>query len=195
MLMSILLYLDRFCISFAEVFIKDDLGLSDTQIGWVLSAFFWSYALCQVPSGWLSDRFGARTMLALYILVWSLFTALTGFVTGFVMLLLFRLGFGVGQAGAYPTSANLVSKWMPISARGIASSMVAVGGRLGGALAPWLTAILIVLFVPISQSSELLPGDLLQPHQFAVKFTKNLDENRDLKLRSMSISRRKVKHI
>ena len=113
MLMSVLLYLDRFCISFAEIFIKDDLGLSDEQIGVVLSAFFFSYALFQVPSGWLSDRFGARTMLTVYILMWSLFTALTGFVTGFVMLLIFRLGFGIGQAGAYPTSANLVSKWMP----------------------------------------------------------------------------------
>ncbi len=175
MLMAILLYLDRFCISFAEVFIKDELGLSDKQIAIILGSFFASYALCQVPSGWLSDRFGARLMLTFYILMWSLFTALTGFVSGFVMLLIFRLGFGVGQAGAYPTSANLVSKWMPLSARGIASSMVSVGGRLGGALAPILTAFMIVLFVPISQSSELTPGDLMQPHQFAVKFTENLD--------------------
>lgn len=176
MLMAILLYLDRFCISFAEVFIKDELGLSDKQIAIILGSFFASYALCQVPSGWLSDRFGARTMLTIYILMWSLFTALTGFVSGFVMLLIFRLGFGVGQAGAYPTSANLVSKWMPLSARGIASSMVSVGGRLGGALAPILTAFLIVLFVPISQSSELKPGDLMQPRKFALKFTANLDE-------------------
>ena len=179
MLMAILLYLDRFCISFAEVFIKDELGLSDKQIALILGSFFASYALCQVPSGWLSDRFGARTMLTIYILVWSLFTAMTGFVSGFVMLLIFRLGFGVGQAGAYPTSANIVSKWMPLSARGFASSMVAVGGRLGGALAPILTAFMIVLFVPISQSSELQPGDLMQPHEFAVKFTENLDKKQD----------------
>ncbi|QDU11189.1 MFS transporter [Gimesia aquarii] len=179
MLMAILLYLDRFCISFAEVFIKDELGLSDKQIAIILGSFFVSYAFCQVPSGWLSDRFGARTMLTLYILMWSLFTALTGFVTGFIMLLLFRLGFGVGQAGAYPTSANIVSKWMPLSARGIASSMVAVGGRLGGALAPILTAFLIVLFVPISQSSELTTGDLMKPQQFAVKFMENLNKKQE----------------
>lgn len=176
MMMAILLYLDRFCISFAEVFIKDELGLSDQQIAIILGSFFVSYALCQVPSGWLSDRFGARTMLTLYILLWSLFTALTGFVAGFVMLLIFRLGFGVGQAGAYPTSANIVSKWVPLSGRGFASSLVALGGRLGGALAPILTAFLIVLFVPISQSSELAPGDLMQPHPFAVKFKENLDD-------------------
>lgn len=177
MLMSVLLYLDRFCISFAEIFIKDDLGLSDEQIGVVLSAFFFSYALFQVPSGWLSDRFGARTMLTVYILMWSLFTALTGFVTGFVMLLIFRLGFGIGQAGAYPTSANLVSKWMPLSERGFASSMVAVGGRFGGALAPLTTAFLIVMFVPISDSSELQSGDLLQPQQFAKVFLERVQNH------------------
>lgn len=176
MLMAILLYLDRFCISFAEVFIKDELGLSDKQIAIILGSFFVSYALCQVPSGWLSDRFGARTMLTIYILMWSLFTALTGFVTGFIMLLILRLGFGIGQAGAYPTSANLVSKWMPLSERGFASSMVAVGGRFGGALAPVLTAFLIVLFVPMTESSDLKSGDIMNPHKLATTFLERVDE-------------------
>ena len=85
MLMAVLLYLDRFCISFAEVFIKDELGLSDEQIGILLGSFFVSYALCQVPSGWFSDRFGARKMLTIYILMWSLFTAMTGLATGFII--------------------------------------------------------------------------------------------------------------
>jgi MFS transporter, ACS family, glucarate transporter len=176
MLMAVLLYLDRFCISFAEVFIKDELGLSDKQIAIILGSFFASYALCQVPSGWLSDRFGARTMLTIYILMWSLFTAMTGFVTGFIMLLVLRLGFGVGQAGAYPTSANLVSKWMPLSERGFASSLVAVGGRFGGALAPVLTAFLIILFVPMSVSSDLESGDIMNPHNLAETFLKRVDE-------------------
>ena len=55
-LMSVLLYLDRFCVSFAEGFIQADLGLTDVQSGWMLSAFFWTYALAQVPTGWLTDR-------------------------------------------------------------------------------------------------------------------------------------------
>jgi len=176
MLMAVLLYLDRFCISFAEVFIKDELGLSDQQIGILLGSFFVSYALCQVPSGWFSDRFGARKMLTIYILMWSLFTALTGFATGFIMLLIFRLGFGLSQAGAYPTSANIVSKWMPLTERGFASSMVTVGGRIGGALAPVLTAILIILFVPMSESSDLKSGDIMNPHNLAEKFINRLDE-------------------
>ncbi|WP_339727928.1 MFS transporter [uncultured Gimesia sp.] len=176
MLMAVLLYLDRFCISFAEVFIKDELGLSDQQIGILLGSFFVSYALCQVPSGWFSDRFGARKMLTFYILMWSLFTALTGFATGFIMLLIFRLGFGLSQAGAYPTSANIVSKWMPLTERGFASSMVTVGGRIGGALAPVLTALLIISFVPMSESSDLKSGDIMNPHNLAETFINRLDE-------------------
>src|SRR5262245_48752 len=82
-LMAVFLYLDRFCLSFVERFIKEDLDLSNVEMSWLLSAFFWAYALGQVPSGWLSDRYGARIMLALYILAWSLFTGWMGLVTSF----------------------------------------------------------------------------------------------------------------
>ena len=163
MVMSMLLYLDRFCISLAAGYIKEDLGLSDLQIGATLSAFFWTYALFQVPSGWLTDRFGARAMVAIYILVWSLFAGLTGFVAGFAMLLVCRFAFGIGQAGAYPSAANVVSKWAPFSNRGQASALIAFGGRVGGAAAPLLTAFLIVWFTPVSISSLLTPRDILDP--------------------------------
>src|SRR5262245_33135800 len=109
-LMAILLYLDRICLSFTERYIVEDLGLSNREAAVLLSAFFWTYALGQVPSGWLSDRFGARLMLALYILFWSLFTGLMGLVGSFLALLACRLGCGLAQAGAYPTSSSLISK-------------------------------------------------------------------------------------
>ena len=160
-LMSILLYLDRFCISFAEIFIKEEFGLDDSQIGWILGCFFLTYALGQVPSGWLTDRFGARIMLTAYILFWSLFTGLTGAAYAFVVLLICRAGFGFAQAGAYPTSASVISKWVPFTNRGMASSIVAFGGRIGGAFAPLLTGYLIVMFVPTSVSSKLEKNDLL----------------------------------
>ena len=161
MLMSVLLYLDRFCVSFAEPYIKQSLGLTNFQVGLFFSAFFLTYALAQVPSGWLSDRFGARRTLTLYILVWSFFTAMIGLSGGFVMLLLMRAGCGLGQAGAYPTSASILSKWVPFSNRGLASSVVTFGGRLGGAIAPILTAVLIFACVPLSTSSRLGSDDLL----------------------------------
>jgi sugar phosphate permease len=148
-LMAVLLYLDRFCLNLIEGFIREDLGLDKTEAGILFASFFLAYALGQVPAGWLSDRFGARAMLAIYILGWSLFTGLMGVAQTFLLLLFFRFAGGLFQAGAYPTSAGLISKWMPLSARGVASGIVATGGRIGGVLAPVLTAYLFVAFAPI----------------------------------------------
>ncbi|MCH8830836.1 MAG: MFS transporter, partial [Planctomycetes bacterium] len=164
-LMAALLYLDRFCVGIAEPYIKQDLGLTTMQMGYFFSAFFLTYALCQVPSGWLTDRFGSRLMLVVYVLTWSFFTAMMGMSYGFIMLLLMRAAYGIGQAGAYPTSSSIISKWVPFSNRGKASSVIAVGGRVGGAIAPVLTAFLIVAFVPVSRSSLFEPDDLLQADQ------------------------------
>ncbi len=144
-LAAVMLYLDRICI--AEIAkldsFKNELGLSATQTGAILSAFFFSYALAQVPAGWLSDRFGARRMLPIYIVLWSVCTALTGLATGFAMLIVARLVFGLAQAGCYPTAGSLVKRWTPLPMRGTASSIVSFGGRLGGAIAPILTAWLL----------------------------------------------------
>ncbi len=144
-LAAVLLYLDRICI--AEIAkldeFKTSLGLNETQTGAMLSAFFFSYALGQMPAGWLSDRFGARKMLPLYICVWSLCTMLTGLASGFAMLIVARLLFGIAQAGCYPTASSLIKRWTPLSIRGTTSSIVSFGGRLGGAIAPLLTAWLL----------------------------------------------------
>ena len=161
--MAVLLYLDRFCVSFAERYIRADLGLTDTQMAWFISLFFWSYALGQVPSGWLGDRWGPRAVLALYILSWSVFTALMGFAAGFGGLAVMRLGCGLAQAGAFPASGSLLSRWVPLTSRGFASGLVALGGRIGGAAAPVLTAYLIVVFVPLSTPATLKTEDVLDP--------------------------------
>ncbi|MBT4868282.1 MAG: MFS transporter [Planctomycetaceae bacterium] len=160
-LAAFLLYLHRFCMTYAQRYVKEDLGLTDDHLGYCFSAFFFAYALGQVPSGWLSDRFGARKMLALYILTWSFFTALMGLTMGFVMLLAVRLAAGLGQAGAYPTSCGLLANWVPFRSRAWASSIVAFGGRFGGGLAPLLTVTMIVAFVPLSVPSDLGEDDLL----------------------------------
>ncbi len=164
-LMAVLLYLDRFCVTFTQQFIKEDLRLTEFQFSVFLSMFFGAYALGQVPSGWLSDRFGARQMLTIYILVWSAFTALHGVTGGFVSLLVFRIGIGLGQAGAYPTSAGLVKNWIPLAGRGKANSFIAFGGRLGGSfIAPVLTVYLVVTFASSSTSPKLTSDDLLNVH-------------------------------
>jgi sugar phosphate permease len=179
MLMAVLLYLDRFCVSIAQPYIKQDLGLSTFQIGFFFSAFFLTYALFQVPSGWMTDRYGSRVMLVVYVLAWSLFTAAMGLAYGFVMLIVMRAAYGLGQAGAYPTSASVISKWVPFTNRGTASSIVAFGGRIGGAIAPLLTAVLIVAFVPTDRSSLVTTDDLLNPGELAAGLAPPNDGEKD----------------
>src|SRR5437867_1254134 len=99
--MAIILYLDRVCISVAVREIAPALRLTPSESEWVLSAFFLAYALGQIPTGWLGDRAGARWMLTGSMLVWSLFTALTGLAWDLASLLGARFLFGLGQAGAY----------------------------------------------------------------------------------------------
>ena len=118
--------------------------ISKIQIGSVLGAFFFTYALFQVPAGWFSDRLGARKVLSGYIFLWSLLTAITGAVTGLYGLMFARLGFGITQAGAYPTSSAVVRRWFPLSERGNASAFISLGGRCGGTVAPLLTTSLIL---------------------------------------------------
>jgi ACS family glucarate transporter-like MFS transporter len=146
MAMAFILYLDRICL--AEIVkaasFNAEVPLTKEQIGRVLGVFFFSYALFQVPAGWASDRFGGRQMLTGYIVLWSLFTALTGLVSSFPGLVIMRLLCGAAEAGAYPTSGALIRRWMPLAGRARASSLVTLGGRLGGALAPFLTAWMVV---------------------------------------------------
>jgi len=141
------MYIDRVCISTLAVPIQADLNLSDREKGVMLGAFFLTYAIFQVPVGTLADRFGQRKVLALCIVGWSIITALTGFVEGFISLLVVRLLLGVSEAGAYPAAAGLVRSWAAPSERGRFSSVVALGGRIGAAIAPYLTVSLAALLV------------------------------------------------
>jgi MFS transporter, ACS family, glucarate transporter len=133
--LSMLLYVDRIAISTARGPVTRELGLTDPQFGWVLSAFALSYALLQTPSGVLADRLGPRVVLTFLVLVWSLFTALTGLVTGLVTLLVVRFLFGAGEAGAFPACARAFFNWLPASERGLAHGINFSGSRLGAAFA------------------------------------------------------------
>ncbi|MBY0525458.1 MAG: MFS transporter [Gemmataceae bacterium] len=144
--MSLLLYLDRFCISMAVPLLSAEFELTTMEMGLVFSAFFLSYALAQVPAGWLGERLGARVMLSGCVLVWSLMTGLMGLVSSLWQLLIVRLLLGVSQAGAYPIAARINSLWVPYPQRALANGLVTMGGRLGGALAPSLTGALILFF-------------------------------------------------
>jgi ACS family glucarate transporter-like MFS transporter len=134
-LLAMLLYVDRVCISAAEGAIRDDLGFSETQMGLVFSAFALGYALFQTPSGVLADRLGPRRVLAAVVVLWSLFTALTGAVHRLWSMVAVRFLFGAGEAGAFPGIARAVYSWIPMSERGFVQGINFSATRLGGAIA------------------------------------------------------------
>src|SRR5688500_1003167 len=89
--LSFLTYYDRQCIVRAQEDIQTSLGIDDRRMGLIFGAFWFAYAMLEIPGGWLGDRFGARLTLTRIVLAWSLFTALTGSATGFYSLLMYRL--------------------------------------------------------------------------------------------------------
>ena len=127
-------YLDRVCIATTAPAMKADLGLSDAQLGYVFSAFTLAYALFEIPSGWLADRFGPRLMLTRVVIWWSVMTAATGLARGFASLFVLRLLFGLGEAGTFPGTARAFSHWLPARERGRAFGLAVMSGALGGAL-------------------------------------------------------------
>ena len=143
------MYIDRVCISILADPIQADLGLTDREKARALGAFFFTYALFQIPIGALADRFGPRLVLTVSIAAWSLVTAATGFAWSFTALLGVRLLLGITEAGAYPAAAGLVKRWARPEERGRFSAAVALGGRVGGAVAPALTRWLAVALVGV----------------------------------------------
>ncbi len=139
--MAVILYLDRMSISVAIPAMAEDLAAPLEQVADAVAVFFWFYALLQIPAGWLGDRWGGRRALTLYMLAWSLALAGTGLVTSLTGLIVMRALLGIGQAGAYATTASFLRRWMPFDVRGFANSAVSLGGRAGAVLAPALTAL------------------------------------------------------
>lgn len=169
MLMGIILYVDRYAFGIAQPYIRQELGLSKADFSYAVSAFFWFYAIGQMPAGWLSDKFGPRLLLTSYILIWSFFAATVGLAGSLVVLCFARAAFGLGQAGAFPTASAVVGRWIPPAQRGKASGFVALGGRIGGAIVPILSAMLLVAFLPESQVYTLSTEQILQLEPLKVK--------------------------
>ena len=144
--LNFILYVDRVAVSLLGVRIKAEFHLSNEQFGWVLGAFSLAYALFEVPTGVLGDRIGQRVVLIRIVIWWSLFTALTGLTTGLISLIVVRFLFGMGEAGAMPTVAGVVSRWFPHRETARSFSSIFTGQSLGSAIAPLIIVPLAVSF-------------------------------------------------
>jgi MFS family permease len=142
--LGVILYLDRICIGVALPRIQDDLHIAPERLGWISLAFSLGYAGFEVPAGHLGDRRGPRRVLTRIVLGWSVFTALTGAVTGLWSLLVTRLFFGASEAGAIPNVSSAMARWFPAHARAKTMGAFLSATQLGGAITP-------LLVVPIQQ--------------------------------------------
>ena len=124
---------------------QDALHISPAEWGWVGSLFTIGYALFEVPSGYWGDRIGARRVLTRIVIWWSAFTAITGMVSGYPLLLVVRFLFGAGEAGALPNAGVAISNWFPPEKRGRALGLYTMCTQIGGALSP-------VIVLPIQQA-------------------------------------------
>jgi MFS family permease len=124
-------YIDRGNLSTAAPLLKDALHLSNSQVGALLSAFFWTYAPGQLPGGWLAQRFNVRYVLALGLALWSFSTVLTGFANTFAFMLILRLLLGAGESVFHPCNAKVLAERASEHRRGVANGLVAAGQSSG----------------------------------------------------------------
>ncbi|MCY7779272.1 MFS transporter [Bacillus haynesii] len=139
-------YIDRTVLSAAAPYITEEFNLTAGQMGIIMSGFFWSYALLQLPSGWAADKYGQKKTLGFAVVWWSVATALTGLATGFKSLLGLRVALGVGEAAAYPSNAGIAAKWFPKKERATVAGIFDSGSKFGGAVAMPLIAWMIAVF-------------------------------------------------
>ncbi|RZF27456.1 MFS transporter [Paraburkholderia sp. UYCP14C] len=141
--MSFIMYLDRVNLSAAAGLIRDDLHLSNTDVGLVFAAFAYTYTICQVIGGWISDRFGAKRTLVASASIWIVATVATGLSGGLVSLFASRLLLGIGEGAALPAQARALTNWFPSNRRGFVQGITHSFSRLGNAITPPLIALLV----------------------------------------------------
>jgi MFS family permease len=136
-------YLDRVAIGVTRPYIARDLGLTATQMGYVFSAFYLSYALFEIPTGWWGDKVGTRRVLTRIVCWWSAFTVLTGFAFSYSSLLMIRFLFGAGEAGAWPNVARTFSRWFPRRDRATVQGIFFMGAHLAGGVTPLIATAML----------------------------------------------------
>ncbi len=141
---AVFAYLCRNSLVVAESDLRADLGITEEQMGFILGpAFFWSYALAQIPTAWLGERFGSRRCLPVFSAAWSVATAAIALATGFGLVAASRIANGITQAGIFPCSARTIAIWNPQSGRAYASGKLGAAMSVGGAIAAGLTGVML----------------------------------------------------
>lgn len=139
-------YFDRINLSVAAPQLKHDFGLTDGELGWLFSGFFWSYALLQIPTGIILDRFGVTNVNRFSTFFWSLFSTVTAFVSGFTSIFGARILLGVAEAPGFPASSKATGYWFPRQERARATSMFDAAAKFSNVIGVPLVALAVVHF-------------------------------------------------
>lgn len=139
-------YFDRINLSVAGPALQHDFGLTPSQLGWLFSAFFWSYALSQIPIGLILDRFGVTPIGRLGAVLWSAATALTAIVSGFGGVILARVLLGIAEAPAFPGNAKATGYWFPRSERALATALFDAAAKFSNVIGAPLVALSVIHF-------------------------------------------------
>ncbi|WNN74739.1 MFS transporter [Lysinibacillus capsici] len=135
--------LDRYIMNYAVVSITGDLQLDASSTGIILSAFFLGYAIMQIPGGWLADKFGAKRVLLMAVITWSIFTGLTAIAWSLTAMIVIRFLFGIGEGGFQPSSSKIIATIFPKEERGRAMSIMLTSGGIVSLIVPLLAAYLL----------------------------------------------------
>jgi D-galactonate transporter len=137
-------YLDRSTLSIANTTIAEEFGLSQTQMGFLLSAFLWPYALANLPAGWLVDKFGPKKMFGWASGLWSLATILFAFVNSYSLFYALRVALGVAESPFFTSGLKVTQTWFSKKERGLPTSMINTGSQIANAIAPPLLTVLML---------------------------------------------------
>jgi MFS family permease len=139
-------YVDRGAVPTAAPLIQHDLHLTNEQLGRLFSAFFWVYALIQIPVGWLAERYGAHRVLAAGLVIWATATMLVGITSSFAMLIALRMMLGLGESAGFPCVSKLLASVVPVKGLGQANGIVAFGYLIGPGAGIFAAGLLIDYF-------------------------------------------------
>src|SRR6202044_719857 len=139
-------YIDRSNLSIAAPLLKDELHLSASQLGILLSAFFWTYGLMQIPAGWLVDRFDVKWVFGMGFFVWSAAPAVTGILHGFAALIVIRILLGWGESVAFPSYSKILRTHFAEQRRGLSNAIMMAALSLGPAFGILVGGVIVARF-------------------------------------------------
>lgn len=144
LLAAVVNYLDRANLSIANTTIAAEFGFSQTEMGLLLSAFLWPYALANLPAGWLVDKFGPKKMFSWALGLWSMFTVLAAFVNSYSFFYGLRMMLGIAESPFFTSGIKITHRWFGDNERGLPTAIINTGSQIANAIAPPILTVLLL---------------------------------------------------